>query len=170
MSQSSCILVINRKHRRSVFGTDRTGAGIMLSKPTLSGREERARSRGGGGWGRAHRQGSGPLFFAFSVSSGRPGGMDGSLRVSETDPRLRTLATHRPPERPHGSCHVPLLRSPPVRPPVRPRGSCHVPRSPVATGKAPLPNRTRDNTDRPYVRKAGNMVGSARRPKPVGEL
>ena len=75
MSQSRCILVSNRQHRRSVSGTDRTGAGIMLSKPTLSGREERARSRGGGGWGRAHRQGSAPVFFAFSVAG--PAGWEG---------------------------------------------------------------------------------------------
>ena len=34
--------------------------------------------------GRAHREGSGPVFFAFSVVSGPPGRMDGSLRVSGT--------------------------------------------------------------------------------------
>ena len=95
VSQSCCTLVGNRKHRRSVSGTDRTGAGIMLSKPTLSGREERGRSRGGGGWGRARRQGSDPVVFAFSVAPGLPGGMDGSFRVSGTASRIRTLGAER---------------------------------------------------------------------------
>ena len=34
MSQCRCILVSSRKHHRSVCGTDRTGAGIMLSERT----------------------------------------------------------------------------------------------------------------------------------------
>ena len=94
MSQSRCILVGNRKHHRSVSGTDRTGAGIMLSKPTLSGREERGRSRGGGGWGRARREGPRPVFFAFSAASGLPGGMDGSfpgIRDGFTDQDTRKV-------------------------------------------------------------------------------
>ena len=37
MSQSGCILVCSCKHHRSVCGTGRIGAGIMLSEPTLCG-------------------------------------------------------------------------------------------------------------------------------------
>ena len=91
MSQSSCILVSNRKHRRSVFGTDRTGAGIMLSKrPSRGGRNALGAEEVAVGGGTT---GTGPVrcFFAFSVSSGRPGGMDSSLRISGTDSRIRTL-------------------------------------------------------------------------------
>ena len=34
VSHPRCIMVSSRKHHRSVCGTDRTGAGIMLSEPT----------------------------------------------------------------------------------------------------------------------------------------
>ena len=95
VSHPRCILVSNRKHHQSVSGADSDRAGITLSKPYLPGREERGRSRGGGGWGRARRQGSDPGIFAFSVASGPPGGTDGSFRVSGTASRIRTLGAER---------------------------------------------------------------------------
>ena len=58
VSHPRCIMVSSRKHHRSVCGTDRTGAGIMLSEPTpRRGWRDAFGNRGGGGWGRARRRG-----------------------------------------------------------------------------------------------------------------
>ena len=71
MSHPRCILVSSRKHHRSVCGTDRTGAGIMLSEPTprrgLAGRVREPRR-----WrlGVGPPEGSGRAFFAFLVPPG----------------------------------------------------------------------------------------------------
>ena len=57
VSQRCCILVSSRKHHRSVCGTDRTGAEIMLPEPTpRRGWQDAFGNRGGGGRGWARRR------------------------------------------------------------------------------------------------------------------
>ena len=92
VSHPRCILVSSRKHHRSVCGTDRTGAGIMLSEPTPPrGWRDAFGNRGGGGWGWARRRGPVRSFSRSRSPQGLPGGMAGTSRVSITNPGIRTL-------------------------------------------------------------------------------
>ena len=69
VSHPRCIMVSSRKHHRSVCGTDRTGAGIMLSEPTPPrGWRDAFGNRGGGGWGRARRRGPSAVFRVLGPS------------------------------------------------------------------------------------------------------
>ena len=91
VSHPRCIMVSSRKHHRSVCGTDRTGAGIMLSEPTPPrGWRDAFGNRGGGGWGWARRRGPVRRFSRSRVRQGLPGGMAGTSRVSITNPGIRT--------------------------------------------------------------------------------
>ena len=93
VSHPRCIMVSSRKHHRSVCGTDRTGAGIMLSEPTpprgMAGRVREPRR-----WwlGVDPSEWSGPEFFAFSVPPGPARGDGRHLPGIHANPGIRTLA------------------------------------------------------------------------------
>lgn len=91
MSQPRCILVSSRKHHRSVSGTERTGAGIMLPEPTPR-RDGRTRSEtvevavGD----RAHRRGLVRRFSRSQFPEALPGGTVGTFRIPMANPGIRT--------------------------------------------------------------------------------
>ena len=104
VSHPRCIMVSSRKHHRSVCGTDRTGAGIMLSEPTpRRGWRDAFGNRGGGGWGRDRWRGPVQRFSRSRSPQGLPGGMAGTSRVSITNPGIRTPGgCRKTPRRPDG--------------------------------------------------------------------
>jgi len=90
VSHPRCILVSSCKHHPSVCDTDRTGAGIMWEPSPCRGWRDAFVDFGGGGWGWARPRG--PVGrFSRSRCPGLPAAVVATLRVSITNPGIRTL-------------------------------------------------------------------------------